>query len=164
MAGRRFTDVEDLNRQARQWCDEQNRRIHGTTGESPIERLAQEKLGVLPPADRLAKYRFEVRKVSRDGFVSYDGVRYGVPWKYSGRDVKVRDINGFIEIYREQELIAQHKKQHRSRTLVMCEHQYANLSTAQGYAYPKPQGIRIPVQDVEVRSLDVYERLMEVGT
>jgi len=164
MAGRRFTDVEDLNRQARQWCDEQNRRIHGTTGERPIERLAQEKLGVLPPADRLAKYRFEVRKVSRDGFVSYDGVRYGVPWKYSGRDVKVRDINGFIEIYREQELIAQHKKQHRSRTLVMCEHQYANLSTAQGYAYPKPQGIRIPVQDVEVRSLDVYERLMEVGT
>src|SRR5690606_5963824 len=117
-----------------------------------------------PPADRLAKYRFEVRKVSRDGFVSYDGVRYGVPWKYSGRDVKVRDINGFIEIYREQELIARHKKQHQSRTLVMCEHQYANLSTAQGYTSPRPQGIRIPVQDVEVRSLDVYERLMEVGT
>jgi len=105
MAGRQFTDVEDLNRQARQWCDEQNRRVHGTTGERPIERLAQEKLGALPPADRLAKYRFEMRRVSRDGFVSYDGVRYGVPWTYSGRDVKVRDINGFIEIYREQELI-----------------------------------------------------------
>jgi len=164
MAGRQFTDVEDLNRQARQWCDEQNRRVHGTTGERPIERLAQEKLGALPPADRLAKYRFEMRRVSRDGFVSYDGVRYGVPWTYSGRDVKVRDINGFIEIYREQELIAQHKKQHRSRTLVMCEHQYANLGTAQGYAYPKPQGIQIPVQDVEVRSPDVYERLAEVGT
>jgi len=129
-----------------------------------MDRLAQEELRALPPADRLAKYRFEVRKVSRDGFVSYDGVRYGVPWKYSGRDVKVRQINGFIEIYREQELIARHKEQHRSRTLVMCEHQYANLSTAQGYAYPKPQGIQIPVQDVEVRLLDVYERLAEVGT
>ena len=76
----------------------------------------------------------------------------------------MREINGCIEIYWEQEVIARHKKQHRSRTLVMCEHQYANLSTTQGYAYPKPQGIQIPVQDVEVRSLDVYERLMEVGT
>jgi hypothetical protein len=164
MPGRQFTDLENLNRQARQWCDEQNQRIHGTTGERPIDRLAQEQLGTLPPADRLAKYRFEVRKASRDGFVSYDGVRYGVPWMYSGREVKVRDTGGFLEIYWEQELVARHKRQQRSRTLVMCEHQYANLGTTQGYAYPKPQGIRISVQDVEVRSLDVYERLMEVGT
>jgi len=118
----------------------------------------------LPPADRLAKYRFEVRKVSRDGFVSYDGVRYGVPWPHSGREVTVRDVGGFIEIYREQQLIARHKKQAQSRTLAMCERQYANLSTTQGNVYPKPLGIRIPVQDVEVRSLEVYERLMEVGT
>jgi len=163
MPGRRFTDVEDLNRQARQWCDEQNRRIHGTTGERPIDRLVEEQLGTLPPADRLAKYRFEVRKASRDGFVSYDGVRYGIPWQYSGREVKVRDINGFIEIYWEKELIAQHKKHSQSRMWVMCEQQYANLGTAQGYAYPKPLGIQIPVQDVEVRPLDMYERLTGVG-
>lgn len=163
MPGRRFTDVEDLNRQARQWCDEQNRRIHGTTGERPIDRLVEEQLGTLPPADHLAKYRFEVRKASRDGFVSYDGVRYGIPWQYSGREVKVRDINGFIEIYWEKELIAQHKKHSQSRMWVMCEQQYANLGTAQGYAYPKPLGIQIPVQDVEVRPLDMYERLTGVG-
>ena len=164
MAGRRFTDIEDLNRQARQWCDEQNRRIHGTTGERPIDRLAQERLGALPPADRLAKYRFELRKVSRDGFVSFDGVRYGVPWPYSGREVKVREINGFVEIYWEQERIARHKKQFGSRTLVMCEHQYAHLHAAQGYAYPRPRGIQIQAQDVEVRPLDVYERLAGVKT
>ena len=163
MPGRSFTDLGDLNRQARQWCDEQNRRIHGTTGERPIDRLAQEKLGMLPSPERWAKYRFEPRKVSRDGFVSYDGVRYGVPWRYSGREVKVREINGFVEIYCEKQLIARHEKQYRSRTLVMCEDQYANLSTAQGYAYPRPQGVQIPVHDVEVRPLDVYERLVEVG-
>jgi len=97
----------------------------------------QEELRALPPADRLAKYRFEVRKVSRDGFVSYDGVRYGVPWTYSGRDMNMKDINGFVEIYWDKELIVLHKKQHRSWTLVMFEHQYANLVTAQGHAYPK---------------------------
>lgn len=163
MPGRQFMDLGDLNRQARQWCDEQNRRIHGTTGERPIDRLAQETLGALPPAERLAKYRFEPRKVSRDGFVSYDGVRYGVPWRFSGREVKVREVNGVVEIYHEKQLIVRHEKQYRSRTLVMCENQYANLSAAQGYAYPKPQGVQVPVQEVEVRPLDVYERLAEVG-
>lgn len=162
MPGRRFTDIDDLNRQARQWCDEQNQRIHGTTGERPVDRLVQEQLGSLPSSDRLAKYRFEVRKASRDGFVSYDGVKYGVPWQYSGREVNVRDINGFIEIYWEKDLIARHEKRSRSRTMVMCEHQYANLNTSQGYAYPRPLGIRVPVQVVDVRPLDVYEKLAEV--
>lgn len=162
MPGRRFTDIDDLNRQARQWCDEQNQRIHGTTGERPVDRLVQEQLGSLPSSDRLAKYRFEVRKASRDGFVSYDGVKYGVPWQYSGREVNVRDINGFIEIYWEKDLIARHEKRFRSRTMVMCEHQYANLNTSQGYAYPRPLGIRVPVQVVDVRPLDVYEKLAEV--
>jgi len=106
MAGRRFTDLGDLNRQARQWCDEQNRRIHGTTGERPIDRLAQENLKALLPKERLAKYRFELRKASRDGFVSYDGVRYGIPWQYSGREVKVREIGEYVEIYWENRLIA----------------------------------------------------------
>ncbi len=163
MAGRRFTDLGDLNRQARQWCDEQNRRIHGTTGERPIDRLAQENLKALLPKERLAKYRFELRKASRDGFVSYDGVRYGIPWQYSGREVKVREIGEHVEIYWENRLIARHRKQYRSRIYVMCENQYANLRSLQGYAYPKPRGIQIPVQDVEVRSLAVYERLVEVG-
>lgn len=164
MPGREFTDLGDLNRQARHWCDEQNRRIHGTTGERPVDRLAQEKLGTLPPPERWAKERFEPRKASRDGFVSYDGVRYGVPWQFSGREVKVREVNGFVEIYYEDHLIAKHEKEYRSRTLVMCDHQYANLSTAQGYPYPKPQGIQVPIQDVEMRSLEVYEHLMEVSS
>src|SRR5690606_31580780 len=151
MAGRRFTDVEDLNRQARQWCDEQNRRIHGTTGERPIDRLAREPLGALPPADRLAKYRLEVRKVSRDGFVSYDGVRYGVPWKYSGRDVKVRDINGFIESDREDERIAREQKRAQPGTPVSGQRQDRTLSPREGFTGRRPRGIRIPVQDVEVR-------------
>ncbi|WP_370741133.1 Mu transposase domain-containing protein [Caldibacillus debilis] len=40
----------------------------------------------------------EPRQVSRDRFVSYDGVRYGVPWRYSGRERTVREVNGWVEI------------------------------------------------------------------
>lgn len=102
MPGRQFTDLGDLNRQARQWCDEQNCRIHGTTGERPVDRLQLEAFQPLPSSDRWAKFRFEPRKASRDGFVSYDGVRYGIPWRFSGREVQVREVNGVVEIYYEK--------------------------------------------------------------
>jgi hypothetical protein len=78
MVARRFTDLADLNRQARAWCHEIDQRIHGTTGERPCDLLSQEQLLPLPSPDRLMKFMREERKVSMDGFVSYDGVRYGV--------------------------------------------------------------------------------------
>ena len=65
--GRRFTDLEDLNRQARGWCDRVNRRTHGTTGEIPIQRLQEEGLKPLPPTERWEKFRYEVRRVSLEG-------------------------------------------------------------------------------------------------
>lgn len=78
--GRQFVDLGVLNRQALKWCDVKNNRIQGTTGERPIERLLQEKLQPQPSKERWVKYLYEPRRVSRDGFVSCGGVRYGVPW------------------------------------------------------------------------------------
>lgn len=34
--------------------------------------------------DTLDKYCWETRIVTRDGMVSFDGVRYVVPWQYNG--------------------------------------------------------------------------------
>lgn len=161
--GKRFVDLQDLNQQALHWCDRINRRIHGTTGERPMDRLQEEHLSPLPSADRWEKYLHEPRKVSRDGFVSYDGVRYGVPWRYSGREGTVREVNGWVEIWIDGTCIARHQKVYRSRATVFCENQYAGLTTAQGYAYPRPQARQISSQQVEVRSLDVYEQLTGVG-
>jgi hypothetical protein len=106
--GRKFVDIGDLNRQAQVWCDEINLRIHGTTGERPIDRLSEEELQTLPSDDRWAKYCREVRRVSRGGFESYDGVRCGVPWQYSGREVTVRNCNGWIEIWVDHLQVARH--------------------------------------------------------
>jgi len=47
--------------------------------------------------------------VTRDGFVSFDGIRYGVPWQYSGRQVQVRLCAGQVEIYLDNTLIARHE-------------------------------------------------------
>lgn len=161
--GRQFVDIGDLNRQARAWCEEVNRRVHGTTGERPCDRLSNEELQSLPSDDRWAKYRREVRRVSRDGFVSYDGVRYGVPWQYSGREVAVRDCNGWIEIWVDHLQVARHEAVHRSRAIRNCPKQYAGLSTANGKTHPQPTAIQVSSEQVEIRSLDVYEQLVEVG-
>ena len=78
----------DLNRQGLEWCDVvANARVHGTTHRVPWEMLAEERphLGKLPDRATLAPYLREDRKVSRDGFVSWEGSRYGVHWKSGPR-------------------------------------------------------------------------------
>lgn len=42
--GLQFDSLAELNRQALVWCDEVNRRVHGTTREVPLERFAREGL------------------------------------------------------------------------------------------------------------------------
>ena len=77
--GIHFTDLDDLNRQAWAWCDARNRRVHRTTRARPIERWRDEQLTPLPAAFAWERFATEDRKVSWDGYVSYDGVQYGVP-------------------------------------------------------------------------------------
>jgi len=162
LPGRTFVDLGDLNAQARQWCDEKNRRIHGTTGECPVDRLRQEQLKPLPSEETLAAFRFESRRVSPGGFVSCDGVRYGVPWVYSHREAMVRQMRGWVEIWIDGVMIARHEQTYR-RAVVRLPGQYEGLKEAQGHAFPRPAARKIPAEQVETRPLELYDRLAEVG-
>ena len=98
----RFTDDADLNRQGLEWCDSvANRRIHGTTCRVPWEMLAEERprLGNLLGWNALAPYLREDRRVAQDGFVRWEGSRYGVHWKWAGRVVQVGQRQGTVEIW-----------------------------------------------------------------
>ena len=95
----RFTDDADLNRQGLEWCDVvANARVHGTTHRVPWEMLEEERphLGKLPDRATLAPYLREDRKVSRDCFVSWEGSRYGVHWKWVGATVQVGERQGTV--------------------------------------------------------------------
>ena len=88
----RFTDDADLNHQALDWCDDvANQRRHGTTHQVPTEMLLLEEphLGMLPERNALAPYLREDRTVARDGYVSWEGSRYGVHWKWVGATMQV---------------------------------------------------------------------------
>ncbi|GMA58493.1 transposase [Alicyclobacillus sacchari] len=160
---RQFTDLADLNRQALAWCHEIDQRIHGTTGERPCDLLHQEQLRPLPSPEKLAKFLREERKVSMDGYVSFDGVLYGVPWQYSGRTVTVRQLGEQIEVWSEGTRIAVHEKSPRFNGVMRLKGQYAGLSTAQGATGPLPVARQVPVEAVDQRPLSVYAALAEVG-
>ena len=109
----RFTDDADLDREGLEWCDSvASRRIHGTTHRVPWEMLAEERphLGKLPSRNALAPYLREEGKVARDGFVRWEGSRYGVHWKWAGRTVQVGQRQGTVEIWAGEKCIAVHPR------------------------------------------------------
>ena len=126
----RFTDDADLNRQGLEWCDVvANARVHGTTHRVPWEMLAEERphLGKLPDRATLAPYLREDRKVSRDGFVSWEGSRYGVHWKWVGATVQVGERQGTVEIWAGDERIAVHPRAQQPKERFILPGQWSGL-------------------------------------
>ena len=50
----------------------------------------------------------ETRKVSRDCYVSWNGNRYSVPWKYAGREALVTE-ESTLKIQVDSHVIAEHE-------------------------------------------------------
>lgn len=159
--GRRFTDLTDLNQQALAWCEQKSRRIHGTTGERPCDRRSAEKARLQPLPDPVALARFitETRTVSRDGFVSFDGSRYGVPWRLAGLEVQVRQTGAYVEILYRGERVALHPKAILPKTTVPLVGQYQDIPLTQPPQHRPPIAVQLAAPEVEVRSLQVYENI-----
>ena len=163
LPGRRFEDLNDLNRQALQWCRKHDGKVHGTTGRIPSIELSKEGLLSLPPQEVMDKYRWETRSVTRDGLVSFDGIRYGVPWQYSGRQVQVRLCAGYVEIHQDNTLIARHEAKYSGGRIVWLTGQYAGLGEKGGIPLPNSFAKQHPPQ-VEARDLGEYDRLFQVAS
>ena len=72
-----FSNLDDLNRQALEWCaGKAMRKVSGSTPKLLHER---ENLRCLPPKGVLSDYEMVERTVSFDGFVAFEGRRFGVP-------------------------------------------------------------------------------------
>lgn len=115
---RQFTDLHDVNRQARQWLAETaNRRLHGETREHPIERFQPEALRALPviPYD----YRDTVESlVYKDLRMRFDGNRYCVPQRYVGRKLTIKADSSSVTIYdRVHEVVTYARCWRRGQTL-----------------------------------------------
>ncbi len=105
LAGRTFASWEDLNHQARQWCDKVNSTYKKHLRAIPRELFAIERMRLKPlPAWIPEVYRLLQRTVDGEGYVAVNSLRYSVPFAWIGRRVEVRETRDKVEI----ELDARH--------------------------------------------------------
>ena len=96
---RSFTDLTDVNSQARHWLEQvANQRRHRETGETPAARFQPETLRTLPVI--VPDYRNTTEAlVHKDLRLSFDGNRYCVPPRYVGRHLILKADASTVTIY-----------------------------------------------------------------
>ena len=102
VAGRIFCNLTDLNEAALEWCRRQNNTYHRAVDCIPAETHASNCAHVARELDRtmeVAAYLCPVRKISFDGFVNYEGRRFGVPYWYTEHECRVKREGNTISIY-----------------------------------------------------------------
>ena len=138
LAGRAFLNITDMNRQAREWCDKQNSIYHRAVNGVSLDIHRQECASRLKPlADdpEVRQYLCPLRKISFDGFVNYEGRRFGVPYYYTRKQVRILRSDNKLYIYSDDlgQLLLEHDvtwSKHDS----YCKDQYA--SNAQPEEHP----------------------------
>lgn len=99
LAGRQFTDWNDLNRQARGWCDRVNSTYKKHIRAIPRELFAAERAALKPlPLWVPEVYRLHHRIVDVEAYVAVHTNRYSTPIEWRGRQVEVRETQDRIDI------------------------------------------------------------------
>jgi len=114
---RSFTDLADVNAQARQWLQEvANQRRHRETGQSPNERFQSESLRQLPAMLPDCRDVAEAL-VHKDMRLSFDGNRYCVPARYVGHKLTVKGDASSVTIYdQHHEIVCYARSWQRGQT------------------------------------------------
>ncbi len=173
-AGLHFQDLDDVNAQALTWLNTvANRRVHGTTGEVPFERLPHEGLHPLPHARPVDTSVITTRHASRDGFISFESNGYSVPLTHASQSllVKISEQDELLILTPQGQELARHRR------LSGAHQQSVQAGHRQGQLVPtrrrgRPRATQLPARQgelgrlvdapvVEVRSLLVYDQYLE---
>jgi hypothetical protein len=134
LAGRTFSDWDDLNLQARQWCDRVNATYKKHIRAVPRELFALERTHLKPlPVWIPEVYRVHERMVDIEGYVALHTNRYSVPVSWIGRRVEVRETKNTIEIQLDPRSIITHRR--------VAEAQQQRITLAP-HRPPRGQGIK----------------------
>ena len=131
LAARAFGTITDLNLEALRWCNEQNGRYHKAVDCIPAEKHGRECLTVctaLAQSREIAYYLCPERKISFDGFVNYEGRRFGVPYWYARHTCRVKREDYTLYIYADDlgQLLATHNVTWK-RSDSFCPDQYTKI-------------------------------------
>lgn len=130
-AGRRFYNATDLNAQALEWCARQSGRYRKAVDCVPADEHAAKCLPAtseLARTQELALYLCPLRRISFDGFVSFEGRRFGVPYWYPGKACRVSRDGELLHVYSDD--LSRELAVHPvtwSRKDSFCDGQYADM-------------------------------------
>jgi len=111
VAGRRFASWPAFEAHLAQWVREvADVRLHGTTGEAPIERFKREAGALKPLCGRapFGQLRDLVRRVQSDCAIDLDTNSYSVPWRLIGETVQVVVCAGRVVVRHAGVVVADH--------------------------------------------------------
>jgi len=115
---RTFRDLQDVNRQVREWLkDIANQRLHSETRETPEKRFRPKALLALPTLD--PDYRdTETPLVQKDLRLRFDGNKYCAPQRFIGKRVTLKADSQSVTIYyRNREIVRYPRSWRRGRTM-----------------------------------------------
>jgi len=113
LSGREFTGLDQANCALRHWLENvANVRVHGTTGERPIDRFAAAESAALKPlpAAPFDCAAVEVRRADNRCRVSFDGNAYSVPQRCAGKQLTVKAKPDAVLLYDKETLVARHQR------------------------------------------------------
>jgi hypothetical protein len=170
IAGRSFGSWSAFEAHLEQWTREvADVRIHGTTGEVPIERFLREEARALQPlAGRppFQQSRELVRRVQADCCIEVDGNAYSVPWRLIGERVRVTVAAGELRVAHGGCEVAVHALSSGRRSRVVDPVHFAGVAGAFGRPLRSAPGTTpraAPQAPALLRPLAEYEAVVGGG-
>ncbi len=109
--GRKFADLDDLNRQLIEWCKKINSKHKRTINASPIELFRAEKAHLKPlPIHVPEVYALHSRIVDLQGYVTVHTNGYSAPAEFISRRVQVRESKDRVRIFHGHQVVAEHRR------------------------------------------------------
>lgn len=160
IAGHAFESLAALEAHLAWWMREvADVRVHGTTGEVPLERFRRQEAAALRPLAGRTTFqpiRECVRRVHADACIELETNRYSVPWRLIGETVSVL-VNDEVRIlYAGQEVAVHGRLAGQRRSSIHREHLVGIVGAA-----PRPNTVNVsPTARPELlRPLHEYEAL-----
>ncbi len=124
---RKFESFEDFTSKLKEFQDTVNSRVHQSTRAIPKVLFEKEVSSLLPlPSDRYIGVKEDVRNVTGDCLISFNGSRYSVPWMFARKQVWIRVSKGYkLLVYSmSNRLIAGHMLSTIKGKVVISENHY----------------------------------------
>lgn len=154
LSGRVYTELTDLNYEAIRWCNAQNNVYHRAVDCIPNEKHSRECMRTaskLEDTIELAFYLCPERRISFDGFVNYEGRRFGVPYWYTEKTCRVKRDGYILYIYDADmtRILTSHDVTWSKRDS-FCRDQYTSEQPEENETSP----IRVHIQQLEAQPVD----------